>query len=303
MLTGAKVKSSESTGRDGIAFGVASRPRNDDYRLAVRVFAKPTAKVASAVETLLRDVPDNERDVAFDVKYAPRHSLKAGDSCGHYQITAGTLGGFVEDDSNYYILSNNHVLANSKSVANSAAKVGDEIWEPGPLDVTNGHAVIANLSRWCDLDANDRMCLDAAVAEFSPAVTEFYAWSYEGIGQMAKTPIANRFSTSRVIKRGRKTKVTKGAVSVYSLSGVSINYGSVAKPYVVTYDDQIEIVGTPASKPFSQPGDSGSFILDADSLKPYALLYGGGPDSQGIDRTLAHFMPDVLTRLKVTIVQ
>ncbi len=40
-------------------------------------------------------------------------TLGPGGSCGHYNISAGTLGGFVEDEDNYYILSNNHVLANS----------------------------------------------------------------------------------------------------------------------------------------------------------------------------------------------
>ena len=38
-------------------------------------------------------------------------------------------------------------------------------------------------------------------------------------------------------------------------------------------------------------------------LRPYALLYGGGPDDQGIDRTLAQFLPEVLDELGVRIVQ
>ena len=50
----------------------------------------------------------------------------------------------------------------------------------------------------------------------------------------------------------------------------------------------------PPNRAFSAGGDSGSFIIDRDTLAPYALLYGGGPDSLGIDRTLAQFMPDVL---------
>ena len=72
----------------------------------------------------------------------------------------------------------------------------------------------------------------------------------------------------------------------------------------MTFDDQLEFVGHPDPKvPFSQPGDSGSFILDAKTLKPYALLYGGGPDDNGIDRTLGQFMPEVLESLGVWLVQ
>jgi hypothetical protein len=72
---------------------------------------------------------------------------------------------------------------------------------------------------------------------------------------------------------------------------------------IVTFDDQIEVIGSPATTPFSQPGDSGSWIIDRDTMQVYALLYGGGPDSQGIDRTLAHFMPDVFKAIKVQLVQ
>ena len=54
---------------------------------------------------------------------------------------------------------------------------------------------------------------------------------------------------------------------------------------------------------FSAGDDSGSFIIDRDTLAPYALLYGGGPDSLGIDRTQAQFMPDVLNVMGVRLVQ
>jgi hypothetical protein len=106
-----------------------------------------------------------------------------------------------------------------------------------------------------------------------------------------------------VTKRGRTTGVTRGTVSAYELDGVSIDYGTAERPAVVTFDDQIEIVGDPATRAFSQPGDSGSFVIDRDTLAPYALLYGGGRDRRGIDRTLAHFMPDVLRALSVRLVQ
>jgi hypothetical protein len=39
------------------------------------------------------------------------------------------------------------------------------------------------------------------------------------------------------------------------------------------------------------------------SMHPYAFLYGGGPDDQGIDRTLAHYLPQVLDELGVRLVQ
>ena len=125
------------------------------------------------------------------------------------------------------------------------------------------------------------------------------------MGRIKKVPVTDRFSVSRVIKRGRTTRVTRGTVSAFELDGIQIDYGTPTSPAVVTFDDQIELVGSPMRRdnPFSQGGDSGAFVIDRDSMKPYALLYGGGPDGSGIDRTLAHFMPDVLSKLKVKLVQ
>lgn len=111
----------------------------------------------------------------------------------------------------------------------------------------------------------------------------------------------DRYAVRKVIKRGRTTGVTRGVVSAFELDGVRLDYGTRRNPFLVTYDNQIEIVHVRAERPFSQPGDSGSFILDQDTLQPFALLYAGGPDAEGVDRRLAHFMPEVLTRLNVQL--
>jgi len=52
-------------------------------------------------------------------------------------------------------------------------------------------------------------------------------------------------------------------------------------------------------QPFSKGGDSGSVIYDDASRRPYALLFADGPDATGRDRTLGHFLPDVLENLGV----
>ena len=64
-------------------------------------------------------IPPSELDLATGLVYRPRVTVRAGGSCGHFRITAGTLGAFVEDDDNYYILSNNHVLAVSVQAADN----------------------------------------------------------------------------------------------------------------------------------------------------------------------------------------
>ncbi len=59
-------------------------------------------------------------------KYRP---AMPGISIGHKNITAGTFGCVVRKAGAKLILSNNHVLANSNDAA-----IGDDIYQPGPID-------------------------------------------------------------------------------------------------------------------------------------------------------------------------
>lgn len=279
------------------AVGVAPL-KGKQYKLAVRLFKGCERHRDSLMKGLGKY--QSEIDLAIGIRYRPRQlTVRAGGSCGHFRITAGTLGGFVEDASHYYIMSNNHVLANSNFCFG-----GDPILQPGPADVSGGKfSVIGRLDQWFPLSTTGTASFDVAIARFSESVAFFEPWSYQGIGTIKKSPVTDRFSVLRVTKRGRTTGVTRGVVSAFELDGVQIDYGTASHPGVVTYDDQIEVIGSPVTKDFSQPGDSGSFIIDLDTMKVYALLYGGGRDSQGIDRTLAHFIPDVLGSLNVKLVQ
>ncbi len=279
------------------AIGVAPwEGKKRGYKLAVRVFRGHERNLTQLLKGLERHRA--EVDLVTGIRYKPRLTVRAGGSAGHFKITAGTLGGFVEDASNYYMLSNNHVFANSNQCFES-----DPIVQPGPSDITSSFDIIGRLHAWFPLSRSRRDGVDAAIARFTDEVDFFEPWNYAGIGTIQRRPVSNRFSVSRVIKRGRTTGVTRGTVSAFELDGVSINYGTTADPAVVTFDDQIEVIGSPPSTPFSQPGDSGSFIIDRDTMRPYALLYGGGEDSAGIDRTLAHFMPEVLSKMNVRLVQ
>lgn len=279
-----------------VAFGVSPGKHGSGYRLAVRI-SNPGSTIAREALQSINTLPENELDVVSGVTYAPRYALRPGGSCGHYQVTAGTLGCFVQDAEGIYMLSNNHVLANSNN-----ATAGDAIWQPGPSDVQGGKfKIIGHLHRWISLSPLGTDNLDAALARPSGAISRILPRHYSGIGISSNSAIPDRYAVDRVIKRGRTTGVTRGKVSAFELDGIRINYGTRRNPFVVSYDNQIELTHVRLSIPFSQPGDSGSFILDRDTLQPYALLYGGGLDSNGVDRTLAHFMPDVLARFNVTL--
>jgi hypothetical protein len=278
------------------AIGVAPGT-GKEYKLAVRIFRGAEHCQADLLRGLGRHM--DEIDLVTGIQYKPRLTIEAGGSIGHYKITAGTLGGFVEDDNNYYMMSNNHVFANSNQCFG-----GDPILQPGPVDAgSSAPVIVGNLDKWFPLSKIARDGVDAAIAVFTDRIDFFHPWDYTGIGRIKKTHVTNRMSVTRVIKRGRTTGVRRGTVSAFELDGVQIDYGTRNDPAIVTFDDQVEVIGNPPGREFSAGGDSGSFIIDQDTLQVYALLYGGGRDANGIDRTLAHFIPDVFKAMKVRLVQ
>ncbi|MEU1728928.1 hypothetical protein [Nonomuraea sp. NPDC005692] len=85
-----------------------------------------------------------------------------GVSIGHFNVTAGTLGSLVIDntDRTVNILSNNHVLADGNN-----AMIGDAIVQPGVFDGgTTAGDTIATLKRFVTLNANGNTA-DAAIAQ------------------------------------------------------------------------------------------------------------------------------------------
>ena len=97
--------------------------------------------------------------------------LVPGTSVGHFRITAGTLGLVVQKNGVPYILSNNHVLANT-----NAAKVGDPIYQPGPIDGGQGKHEVGVLAKFVPISFTEDNTVDAALAsitlELEPPVEE-----------------------------------------------------------------------------------------------------------------------------------
>ncbi|WP_050778036.1 hypothetical protein [Micromonospora sp. ATCC 39149] len=88
--------------------------------------------------------------------------VPVGVSVGHVDVTAGTLGSLVTDntDGAWCLLSNNHVLANV-----DAGRVGDAIVQPGPYDGGVAPAdTIGTLRRFVPLEAAGNT-VDGAIAQ------------------------------------------------------------------------------------------------------------------------------------------
>lgn len=220
--------------------------------------------------------------------------LKIGASIGHFQITAGTLGAFVHsrDGGLPLILSNNHVLANENK-----GKKGDPILQPGAYDGgQNPEDTVGELLRFIRLKKAGVNLVDAAVATIDSAI-EIDPRTITGLGKLAGVGDPVLVDDAPVGKVGRTTGKTSGRVSAFEVDNVMVQFGIG----VLKFDGQVEIEGADGG-PFSQGGDSGSLIVDADR-RAVALLFAGsdlgGSDGQGL--TFANPIHAVLDALKVDL--
>lgn len=199
----------------------------------------------------------------------------AGMSIGHRDITAGTLGGLVRDTATgkVLILSNNHVLADTNQ-----AQIGDPILQPGPLDGgTDPRDRIALLLGFVELDfrSNAENRADAAIAE--PIRPDDVLFATEGIGP--NTPSEARTLEEADLgrylhKTGRSSEHTQGFVEAL-FATIAVGYGGSRSARFV---DQVIVSQSPAEEGFSQGGDSGSLVYDADS-RCVGLLFAGSEGS------------------------
>jgi hypothetical protein len=202
---------------------------------------------------------------------------QSGVSIGHRDTTAGTLGGLVldADSGDVVILSNNHVLANSND-----AGLGDPILQPGPIDGgVEPDDRIAVLTGFVAIDFSDgaENRVDAAIA--TPLDPDDVLFDTVEIGP--STPAAvlevGEADLGRFVhKTGRSSGHTQGFIQAV--------FGTVRVQYelfrTATFVDQIIVSQSPAEEEFSQAGDSGSLIYDAEN-RCVGLLFAG---SQGTEQ-------------------
>jgi|GEM_PF-728762 len=170
------------------------------------------------------------------------------------------------------ILSNNHILANVNQ-----ASIGTEILQPGIADAGGGQHKIAQLVRFVPLNFSDSPLMYSAPNRVDAAL----AWT-------SAKHCAARFHNDipfdptlidchvgmQVIKEGRTSGYTEGTINGLD-ADPNIPYGEGTGPYGY-FTGQIQIVGNNGL--FSQPGDSGSFILglaDDGLYHPVGLLFAG----------------------------
>ena len=94
----------------------------------------------------------------------------------------------------------------------------------------------------------------------------------------------------RVAKSGRTTGLTCGSISAVSLD-VSVDYYrdcAETKPYLTKlFTNQVAMSGDR----FSDAGDSGALVVDANNAEPVGLFFAGGTDAAGVGQGVANPAP------------
>ncbi len=283
--------------------GVSAKGKNE-YRLAVRLQDRALQRSALVDEITARakgevDVRYVGRIRARAVWYRSKNRpLLIGSSTGYLAsgyIMAGTLGCFVRKASSpaLYILSNNHVLADENRYG-----IGKPIVQPGALDGGSPTADrAAKLSAFVKLNLAGTNLVDCAIAKLNTGITANTS-TLKGLGKLAGVAAHDLGIHDVVHKLGRTTGLRHGRVTAVELDGVDVEYDIG----VVSFDNQVEIEGS-GTKSFSDAGDSGSLIVDAD-LKAAALLFAGGDHGgkNGKGLTYGNPIQAVFSALKVKLV-
>lgn len=284
-----------------IALGVVRSGKGiQGFKLAVRI--QQHSPLVDRQLELIRTQAAGETDERFIGpvrKLSPwaqkRHRpLRIGTSIGHFKITAGTLGCFAtaRKGNATIAISNNHVLANE-----NAGKAGDAILQPGAYDKgARPKDAIGTLANFVRLSRNTPNLVDAAACLLDEAIQHDPA-AIEGLGRLSGLSNAAVDEGDIVHKLGRTTGLTRGRITAFEVDNVRVNFDLGE----LRFDQQLEIEGADDG-PFSQGGDSGSMIVNAD-LRAVGLLFAGGDVGGSNNRglTYANPMQSVLEALKADL--
>ena len=236
-----------------------------------------------------------------------RPTAPPGVSIGHKDITAGTFGCLVRRGDQRFILSNNHVLANS-----NAGRPGDAILQPGRTDGGTDADKIAELADYVAIDFGDGPAgCGASLARLSNAISLLVGGQTPAAPQAGENevdaalarPLSDDLVSADILeigvpagvaqatlgtalqKSGRTTGYTTGHVIQIDVTA-RVAYGSRAALFV----NQLMADG------MSQPGDSGSAVLDMER-NVVGLLFAGSDST-----TILNPIHSVLNALDIQVV-
>jgi hypothetical protein len=251
-----------------------------------------------AVPPTLPESVSGPRAITTDVKvigrprpelYVTRNPVQPGNSVGHIRSLGGTLGAFVKRGTQLMMLSNSHVLANS-----GKAKKGDDIIYPGKYDGGKKPAdLVGKLVDFIQFELGGDFVnhVDCAIASLLDSRLEDVKTAIKFLG-LPKGVIKARRGM-KITKFGRTSGRTSGEVLDVNFR-TTITYPGIG---VAGFIDQVLCTR------YTEPGDSGSLVIDRASGRAVGLHFSGSAAS-GENRGSSIFNPigEVLRALNVKLV-
>jgi hypothetical protein len=279
--------------------------------LAITIFVDSTNRIAQ-LPTSLADLPVSVRVTgaihAFacggsDPKIAYTLPVPLGVSAGNIleagspgSCASGTIGFKVRDNVTGAIgwISNDHVVGHGTDGCPSTAPGGTPQFQPGAVDTTppcSAGQNIGTLSRTIPIlfgGANNLVDCGFVLSSDSEVSDDIL-----NLGAQVNN-VASAFVGQFVRKNGRTTSCTEGTVSAINVT-TSVAYDSGCG--TATFTNQIMISPSSPSTPFSDAGDSGSPIVDANN-NAVALLFAGDATT---GTTVGNPIQAVLNALNVSL--
>lgn len=283
----------------GLGYKLSQGVETGELSIIISVTHKVHRSALAAIDLVPRELDGVRTDVvetgvlrAFQL--GPRDRWRPvvppGVSVGHHRITAGTFGCLVRRGGELYILSNNHVLADVND-----GREGDAVLQPGPADGGTADDRVATLDDYVPLDFGTAPP-DCPAAEWSARLLNFVAAAFGSTHQVqavkqtagvnrvdaalarplspelvsneilyigAPTGVGTATLGTEVQKTGRTTDHTQGTVT------------QIEATLRIDYEGRTALfTGQLVAGAMSQPGDSGSAVLDMDG-RVVGLLFAG----------------------------
>ncbi len=227
-----------------------------------------------------------------------------GVSIGHTGITAGTFGCLVQRGGARLILSNNHVLANS-----NAGQVGDAVLQPGRADGGVDADQIAELFDYVTLDFGDAPAgCGALLARLRNTFRQTFAAQPGQPGEnlvdaALAQPLSDMSVSAEILEIGAPVGVAEATLgTAVQKSGRTTGY-TTGQIIQIDVTAQVDYGGPTAlfvnqlmAGSMSQPGDSGSAVLDMER-RVVGLLFAGSDNT-----TLINPIQYILDALDVQVV-
>lgn len=287
----------------------------------------PADVIPPKVDGALTDVVETGEILAHGfARNAALRPLRPGISIGLDRGSTGTLGAFVRKGGLTFALSNNHVFA----MLNQAA-LGAAIVQPGAADGGSITQQVATLSEYIPISLLEQAAAAASATGQSTTPTGFAAILAALINLISSlfearsstpppppsTPAGNRVDAAlallvagisadpnivdlgsppagviepqlgmKVFKSGRTSGVTEATITQLDVTA-DVRYG----------DQTARFSGQIMTTPFSQPGDSGSLVLDFNRNAVGLLFSGSSQVSMfnPISQVLAAFDAELIT--------